>query len=491
MAALAASAVLFACASSPKGDAWKDIDAESSSGGYAAALAAIDKAQAAKKPLYNEKNQISLELDKGLLEHYAGDAAASSADLEKAEGLIEEAFTKSVSQDVASYIANDNTKEYGGEEYEDIYLNVFNALNKYAQGDVENAAVEVRRITGKLVALQDKYGTEVVEKEGTSDTGATVGAVALTAFLNVGLNTAAQAAGLPGLIIPIPADLFVTKAPVRFIDSALARYISAIIYRAVGSLDSAKQDLDGIKAAADREAAAVAAIGNDQFGAQPDTPIFFNPASLAEELDVPADKGRLNIIAFAGRGPIKEEKVWDLDLTFFPYLQTLQSLATEKNRLTTGNLVLPRLIYQPSNITGVEVSIAGGEPVKLDLLEDIGAGMHAALGAKFKTTYAKTWIRSTIKYAVVEIAGQIAGNKGAPQLAVVAAVAGAKKGVDASERADVRGSRYFPAKAYVGGITLDPGDYDITVKFNGGDTVTKHVVVKASALNLVEAISLK
>jgi hypothetical protein len=153
--------------------------------------------------------------------------------------------------------------------------------------------------------------------------------------------------------------------------------------------------------------------------------------------------------------------------------------------------VLPRLYFQPSGISGVEVTVPGASPVKLELLEDIGNGIHAAMGAKFKTTYLKTWIRSTIKYASVEIAGQVAGNKGAPPIAVVAAVTGAKKGVDASEKADVRGARYFPAKAYVGGITLDPGEYDITISFTGGDTVTKHVKVEAGKLNLVEAVSLK
>jgi hypothetical protein len=61
-------------------------------------------------------------LDKGLLEHYVGNYRDSSQDLENAERLIQDTFTKSVTAGIASYIANDNTKEYPGEDYEDIYL---------------------------------------------------------------------------------------------------------------------------------------------------------------------------------------------------------------------------------------------------------------------------------------------------------------------------------------------------------------------------------
>jgi hypothetical protein len=117
--------------------------------------------------------------------------------------------------------------------------------------------------------------------------------------------------------------------------------------------------------------------------------------------------------------------------------------------------------------------------------------MHAALGAKFKATYAKTWVRAMVKYSAVEVAAAVAVSKGSPPIVAAAAATGAKKGIDASESADARGSRFFPRWAYVGGVTLDPGEYDITVNFSGGDTVTKHVTVTAGALNLVEAISLK
>jgi len=61
---------LVGCATKPK--AYQDIDFAVQNRDFEAGIAAIKKGQEQKKPLYNEENAISLRLDKGLLEHYAG-----------------------------------------------------------------------------------------------------------------------------------------------------------------------------------------------------------------------------------------------------------------------------------------------------------------------------------------------------------------------------------------------------------------------------------
>jgi len=132
------SVVLLSCAT--KSDVYSEIDAGVSKGAFEDALAVInEKGQAAKKPIYPEKNLILYYLDKGIVEYYAGRYEESAADLEDAERLIQEAYTKSVSAEIGSYFVNDNTEDYPGEDYEDIYTNIFNALNFYHQGDVEGA----------------------------------------------------------------------------------------------------------------------------------------------------------------------------------------------------------------------------------------------------------------------------------------------------------------------------------------------------------------
>jgi len=51
--------------------------------------------------------------------------------------------------------------------------------------------------------------------------------------------------------------------------------------------------------------------------------------------------------------------------------------------------------------------------------------------------------------------------------------------------------RFFPNKAYVGGINLAPGAYDMIVRFPGGHTREIAVEVKANAVNLVDVVSLR
>jgi hypothetical protein len=73
---------------------------------------------------------------------------------------------------------------------------------------------------------------------------------------------------------------------------------------------------------------------------------------------------------------------------------------------------------------------------------------------------------------------------------------GAQVFAEASEKADLRISRYFPAKAYVGGITLTPGTYSYTVTYYSGNRAVssvrqENVAIRAGGLNLAETICLK
>ncbi|MDR2802776.1 MAG: hypothetical protein LBB22_00615, partial [Treponema sp.] len=119
--------LLASCATKP--DIYKKIDGAVGAAAFDTAIAEIEAAQAIpegkekpEKPIYSEQNTVLLSLDKGILEHYAGKYDASYDDLIQAEQKIEDAYTKSLTADIASYVANDNVKDYAGEDYEDIYV---------------------------------------------------------------------------------------------------------------------------------------------------------------------------------------------------------------------------------------------------------------------------------------------------------------------------------------------------------------------------------
>jgi len=449
-------ALLFlSCASAS--NVYRNIDNAVYENDFKRGIAEIINGQGKRKQIYPEKNAISLFLDKGLLEHYAGNYSNSSRDLEDAERLIQEAFTKSITAGIMSYIANDNTKEYPGEDYEDIYLNIFNALNYYHNNNMEGAMVEIRKITmssGKLDLLSRKYE----ERRNFA-----------ALYLLESLHSLGFMANLE-----LPRG-----EPVVFSDSALARYLSALFFMGQRKEDDARIEFSRLGAA---------------FADNPK--IYYHPVpkAVGDAQTVPQGQARLNVIGFTGLSPIKEERIYNQYFPFFisPALRYTQ-------------FKLPVLVKRPSVIDRIQVEINGLQSFDLELLEDMGAVSMEAYNARFANVFFKTYIRTIIKYATADV-GAVAAtarfesrNENDKEtglfVGLLASIAG-KATADASEAADIRMGRYFPDKAYVGGINLEPGTYSATVTFySQGKVVAKddftELNVRSDALNLIEAARLK
>ncbi|MDR1149991.1 MAG: hypothetical protein LBK66_15325 [Spirochaetaceae bacterium] len=459
--------VFASCATRP--DVYKKVDGAVSAASYEDALAEIEAAQTIpagkkkpKKPIYPEKNTILLNLDKGMLEHYAGKYDASYQDLIQAEQNIEDAYTKSVTQDLGSYMANDNVKDYAGEDYEDVYVNIFNALNAYHLNNGQALALinDLTAQGGELQVLAEKYSQDASKAKQFLDGALKVG----------------------GTVFSLGTVTWPDAAQVTFTNSALARYLAAVFCMADGNKDMARYNMFELQNA---------------FA----TPVYQGmtvPAALtvsgdrgSEEgalLDIPAGKGQLNVLAFTGLSPIKIEK----EETFL--LPFLQMLALKK-----AVVKIPNLQQRPSVINAVSVSVQGGDTLNLELLENIDAVLTDTFNGHQSSIYLKTFTRVMTKYIVADAAAQAtvkaAQDQGGNVLVAVAAGQGialaAKKGLDATEAADTRSARYLPSKAYIGAVNLDPGTYTITVNFNDGSSVIKTVDVKAGAISLVEAVCLK
>jgi len=435
--------VFTACATSPV--EYKEIDHEVGGNDYKAAVNVIVFRQNSKKPVYSEKNAIMLYLDKGLLEYYSGDFKSSSLSLQEAERLIEEAYTKSITAGFLSYILNDNTKDYPGEDFEDIYINIFNALNYYKRGDIDGALVEVRKLSatnGKLDMLAKKYDY----KDPAS--GANLEELA---------RKEAGGAQLP------------KGKSVEFNNSALARYLAALFYLADGKTDSARIEFEQLQKAF---------LSNKN--------VYQNPIpKIVEKIrNVPQGQAMLNVIGFSGLSPIKEEeKITHL----FPLFRN--------PALYIANFKLPKMVQRPSKIDRIEVVINTNTKFNLELLENISTVVEETFSIRYANIVAKTYIRTLLKYMTVDIASMEVDKKQG-SLAALAFGLAAKKAFEATESADIRMSRYLPGKAYIGGIALKPGTYNITVNFYSGNTVISRkeyndFTVKEKGLNLIDAVSLK
>ena len=410
------------------------VDSELGRSGYAGSIVQLEKN---KKSLYKNKDAILYYLDKGMLCHYAQEYSDSSKLLEDGERAIEDAFTKSITREISTYLVNDNAREYGGEDYEDIYINAFNALNYYHRQDSEGAMVEIRRMNSKLRYLAFKYDAAIsnIQKKALEE-------------------------NLPE-IPPNP------NAPSKFSDSALARYLGMLFYRGAGLHDDARIDRDWL----------LAAFAN--FPAVYNHPI---PSSLNDELNIPSGMARLNVIAFGGLSPIKKENVIRIPLLNGRWIK----------------IALPEMVSRHSEITKVEFVFDPGNSFEMELLENIDAVAKETFKARQQLIYLRTIVRAIAKTA------------GSSVLKAAARETDSNKGVllelfsiftqifaEVSERADIRVSRYFPARAYIGGINLPPGRYSFQVKYYRRDgteiasVAYREMIVRENTLNLAEAVCLK
>ena len=128
---------------------------------------AILQLETSKDKFYNKKDRVVYYLDLGMLLHFDKQYERSNRMLSEAEKGIAELYTKSVTRAASSLLLNDNVLEYAGEDYEDIYLNAFKALNYLALNKFDDSFVEIRRINEKLSFLEQKY-TKLANRYNTS-----------------------------------------------------------------------------------------------------------------------------------------------------------------------------------------------------------------------------------------------------------------------------------------------------------------------------------
>lgn len=409
-----------------------EIDGAAQRGDYATALAMLEENDRA---LYSERDGVLYHLDRGMLLHYAGQHEESTRQLQEAERLIEEYFTLQLRQAAVSLLLNDTALNYAGEDFEDIYLNVFNALNYLAMGDSDAAFVEVRRIDNKLSLLETKYRS-----------------------LAAGFASADEFAG------PTP-----TPGDARFYNSALARYISLVIYRGEGNRDSTRISYEQMENA---------------FAEQPNLyphPNPINSKSLNPEGGVP-----LSVVTFTGRSPVKRASTLRIrtetnrvivivsqeeDIGLIPSAYLSFEFPVEAGY--NFRFELPRMELRGSEVTRIRVLADGQELGQTELLEDIQRIAYETFQVSRPIVFVRSVVRATVKGIAGQRATSAMEEAGAASGSTLGWLAGAIGSIatdialDQSEQADLRISRFFPAFAHVGEWVLEPGTHRIEIEYYG------------------------
>ncbi len=417
-------------------------------------------------------DKIRDNFDLAMIRHYQKDYNSSLSILNETDRLMDDAVTKSITRGFAAAVVNENAEEYQGTPYEYIYINIFNALNYYNIGNIEEAAVEVRRLNEKQRKYLIEYGEWIKNDDSPIEIADT--------YQKLNLDTSKVIQNTPKK--PDDSDIFR--------DSATARYLSIVF----GMMD------DSV---------------NNSWNIESDSRVLqnLNPNfDTASEYQISDGKGRLDILAFSGligrRGerrlvigpfpgiqfPTRKHFVYvppfDLEFVYpeFPAPQTvLKPFVAPVIGYGPSFMIYPgknEIIQMPQNsIDSVRIVFTNGnagssKSKNLTLLEDFNYAVRQDVNSKARKAYSRSVKRSIVK-KFAAIAGGTAtllfaedAVKNDENILTIAAyattyltAAKAIDQIDKTETADIRQVYALPAQSYAGGIELDPGIYSFKVQY--------------------------
>ncbi|MFP4686700.1 MAG: hypothetical protein ACLFN5_01170 [bacterium] len=368
---------------------------------YDEAVALVEKAR--EDNVYKKKDRVLYSLELGLALHYAGNFELSNRRLAMADDYITELFTRRISEIGFSFLSNDNQLPYPGEPYEDIYLNVFKALNYAGMQDKDAVFVEVRKIDEKLSYMRRRYEALAEDYQSAS----------LKEF---------------GDTIDFEES---EKKPdfepgnSEFHTSALGRYLGYITRLAAEERDGARIDLEKMKEA---------------FLNQPGIYNFdFPDKALPPRQSIPLNKARVNFLALLGRGPSKKQ----VDERF-------------KYKDYYVKFSFPVLEPGGTNISRVEIYDNTGKYLtKLAKLEDVNRVAQNVFSLSAPLAYSKAIVRGIAKGILGREVRKKAGNPWVSLLSLLTQ--------EISEQADLRTTRLLPAEFHVGHLIV-PANKETTLE---------------------------
>ena len=145
-----------------------------------------------------------------------------------------------------------------------------------------------------------------------------------------------------------------------------------------------------------------------------------------------------------------------------------------------------------SNVKRVEVQISKQGNYALAELDSLENVAIETFKIKQPLIYLKTIIRAVIKGLAAE-QGKEKMTQNMDGLTGFFVRIAADIAVDITENADLRTSRFFPAKAYLREVHLDEGTYEITINYYGKNNQLLYsdkkgiMTLKAGKLNLLES----
>lgn len=389
----------------------------------------------------NQKDRVLYLLNKGMVQRMKRDFKASNASLEAAKQEMERLYAESVSENALSFVVNDATVSYAGDDYEQVLVHLYMALNYLELGERDEARVEALQVDVKLREIGED----------------------------------------------IPAS--------KFTEDALSRYLSGLIYEELGEWSDAmiayRKAYEAYKKYRENFSVDMPAmLKQDLVRLAQRQGLTEELAKYRKEFDIVPPKknatraepeGELVFILNSGLAPIKREHVigtWApgpsvvIDKSKrpprpLPPRRAAQAVSESTAPPVLVNIALPYYESRPNRIAGARISVSGRQ-ADTQLMEDIDAIARASLSARMPAITARAVARAISK-GVIQEAVDKSGKQGDDAGARLLGSLLVRVAAIATERADTRSWLTLPANVQLARLPLPPGSYDVTVELLGID----------------------
>lgn len=410
--AVAAIVLLSGCASMQSHDKLAtEVQATSRAGGFAAAIAQLEKSATTE----DERAALLYNLERGELLRLNKQTPESTAAFLQADAKVQQWEDAAKSNPsklmglVGASMISERLNTYEGADYEKVWLTTRLALNRLAQGDLDNARVDLKRTHEREAVIAEFRSSETLAaEEEAKQKGAATNTKELNGYPVDSLN-----------------DPEVVKLKNGY-QNALSHYLAGVVYEMLNE--------PGLAAPGYRKAIELrpgltvleeglrGLDGRSSFGqkrAQKMTDVLF--------------------VVEAGNAPARKPQAFTIPIP-------------RRNGMQTVSISYP--VIQPSNDPPLGAVGVGGKAFKLDNVVDVNVMARRALKDAMPGMVIRGITRAFVKLELQDQLSKNAGMFGAIAGMVASAV---------TEQADDRMWRMLPGRVYVARGYLPQGSHRLTI----------------------------
>ena len=411
-----AAVLIGAAACAPQMRIYPAVDQLMAAADFGSAMELVEK----NKEKYGERDYLIYLMDQAILSHYAGDYARSAKILREADQEFEERYTESITKCGATWLVNDLTADYRGEDFESVMINLFNAINYAKLGETAEALVEARRVDNRLNLINSKYDEDKknVYKED-------------------------------GFVRFLMGILYEAGSTSQDLNDAYISYKKAYkIYKDDFSLNYGTPPPPALK---ENLLSVAAFMGTDEWSHWKRS----LPRIIFITLEQRSKDAEVYVIHYNGKAPVKVEEAIMVPIRHGHVIK----------------IAFPRYEERPCNISSSVIcaSSAAGKSIYRShsaLVGHIGRIAMKNLENRKARVKAKAIARATAKYVIGKTASDEVREAHGDMAGLFANILTTAAAV-ATEQADLRCWRTLPAEVRMAKLMVKPGDYQMTAECLG------------------------